>query len=213
MFLGSHAPVSCPTGWACPASNLSEFRDRCAPGYYCYMNATDVRPDGSDGTGWVCPAGHYCLEGTLYPEPCPNGTYSNSERNTNLSNCLSCDPKYFCSQNGLTAPDGNCSAGFYCPGGDTKGDSNPCDAGYFCPALSDFPQPCPSGTYQDEQARWDCKDCLEGRVCNASMGPVVFPSVICPEGHYCPNKTEYGEQYKCPKGKCCVIFKQGFSNK
>ena len=170
------------------------------------MNATTATPDLGDGTGWVCPPGHYCVEGTLYPEQCPNGTYSNSSRNKDISNCHECDPTRFCSENGLTAPDGDCTAGFYCPPGQVKGDANPCEPGYFCPKLSDLPRPCPSGTYQDESTQSDCKDCPEGRVCNATIAPVTFPSVICPEGYYCPNKTEYGEQFACPKGG----FKGGF---
>lgn len=29
------------------------------------------------GDGGPCPAGHYCLDGTTDPEPCPVGTFSN----------------------------------------------------------------------------------------------------------------------------------------
>ena len=163
-------------------------------------------PDMGDGTGWVCPPGHYCEEGTLNPTPCSNGTYNPFERGINVSNCLECDPGKFCSENGLLAPNGNCSSGFYCPRGNVKGDANPCPPGHFCPPESDFPDPCMPGTYQDKEAQDFCEICPAGRVCNNASGPVVFPSVLCPEGFYCPNGTEYGEQYPCPLGKSKVDF-------
>ena len=49
--------------------------------------------------------------------------------------------------------------------------------------------------------RWNCKWCSEGFYCNATYGPVTwYGSYICPEGYYCPNGTEYAEQYPCPRG-------------
>ena len=43
--------------------------------------------------------------------------------------------------------------------------------------------------------------CPGGFYCNATSGPVIiYGSYICPEGYYCPNGTEYAEQYPCPRG-------------
>ncbi len=44
------------------------------------------------GTGGRCPQGHYCPIGSSFPEPCPEGYYSNSSRNTQLSDCVPCPP-------------------------------------------------------------------------------------------------------------------------
>ena len=59
----------------------------CNAGYYC--------PGGNDGPeppGMECPPGYYCETGVGYPIACPNGTFSNTSKNTELSNCLSCTP-------------------------------------------------------------------------------------------------------------------------
>jgi hypothetical protein len=38
-----------------------------------------------------CPAGFYCPLGTRYPEPCPEGTYSNTLGLTDSQSCTLCD--------------------------------------------------------------------------------------------------------------------------
>ena len=201
LYSGSHAPISCPTGYYCPNANSSAAVDVCVAGYYCFMNATTGMPDGSDGTGSNCPPGSYCEAGTLSPTLCPNGTFSNAMNNEKLADCERCTAGQFCSENGLTAPNGNCTSGFYCPGGDLQGDSVPCDAGYMCPALSVGQTPCTSGFYQDETAASECKLCPGRYVCNATSAPVVNPYAhLCPEGYYCENGTEFGEQFPCPLG-------------
>ncbi len=42
---------------------------------------------------------------------------------------------------------------------------------------------------------------MEGFYCNATIGPVVwYGAYTCPEGYYCPNGTQYAEQFPCPRG-------------
>ena len=47
----------------------------CSAGYYC-PNASVTAEDID------CPVGHYCPLGSATPEPCQNGTFSDSERLT-----------------------------------------------------------------------------------------------------------------------------------
>ena len=54
------------------------------------MNDTDI----------VCPAGHYCPEGSAIPTPCLAGTYSDSEGNTNSTACVACDEGKYCNGTG-----------------------------------------------------------------------------------------------------------------
>ena len=49
--------------------------------------------------------------------------------------------------------------------------------------------------------KWYCNNCVESYYCNATFGPVIsYGTYICPEGFYCPNGTEYAEQFPCPRG-------------
>lgn len=201
FYSGSSYPIPCPTGMYCPSTNQSEATHQCNAGFYCYQNAT--RGDPVDGaTGWVCPAGFYCVSGTQAPEPCLPGTYNPTEQGTNISSCIPCDAGKYCSASQLTAPEGNCTEGYYCPGGDINTRSIPCDPGYQCPEGSLAPEPCSSGYYQDFNASRDCKLCPAGYVCNATLAPVSNPyQYECPQGYYCEDGTQFGEQSPCPKGK------------
>lgn len=79
--------------------------------------------------GGKCWIGTYCPNGTSYPIPCDGGM--------------------FCSQMGLSAPEGLCDAGYYCPGGNSQPDPllTLCPAGYYCEQGAATPTPCPSGTF------------------------------------------------------------------
>lgn len=71
---------ACPATKACERKGLSDVSTLplCAAGYFCKLGATTSRyPDVTGSTAGPCPAGHYCVEGTEEPEPCPAGTWSN----------------------------------------------------------------------------------------------------------------------------------------
>ena len=109
----------------------------------------------------------------------------------------------FCGAEGLPSPSGECQQGYYCPTGQQTATpaEYTCPEGHYCETGSPDPVPCPSGTYQDTPGQWTCKTCLEGHYCNATIGPVVwYGSYVCPSGYYCPNGTEYAEQFPCPYG-------------
>lgn len=76
-------------GLHCASPGLPRASGQCAAGHYCVGGA--LTPHPSNGiTGDLCPRGHYCSEGSAVPQPCPPGHYSNTTKNTALSDCLPC---------------------------------------------------------------------------------------------------------------------------
>lgn len=61
----------------------------CYEGYYC--NHTSTVPDQ-----YICPSGHYCPVGTGTPYSCPEGTFSSTEGNNHITDCLNCTAGYYC---------------------------------------------------------------------------------------------------------------------
>ena len=59
----------------------------------------------------ICPEGYYCPTGTVDPEPCPKGRYSNSTGLQGEVDCVLCPGGYYCDAVGLTEPTGPCAAG------------------------------------------------------------------------------------------------------
>ena len=71
-------------------------------------NATSIgylKDCGDDGGG--CPAGHFCLRGSGYPEPCPIGTFYGGTLLT--GDCDTCSPGAACDTTGLEAPNAVCA--------------------------------------------------------------------------------------------------------
>ena len=63
--------------------------------------------------GDICPAGFYCEEGSDWPTPCPQGTYSDQTGLRNVTDCFLCDGGEFCASYNLTEPTGNCTRGMW----------------------------------------------------------------------------------------------------
>ena len=155
-------------------------------------------------SGDICPVGTYCPGGSAGPEQCPPGTYLGSTGNFDLSDCVNCTAGQYCAGSGNDAPTGHCTEGYYCPGGQTTATprSLECTQGHYCPTGSIAPTRCPSGSYQDEVGKWNCKGCPAGYFCDNTMSPVVlFNSSECPTGHYCPENTTIANANPCPVGK------------
>ena len=55
--------------------------------------------------------------------------------------------------------------GYYCPPGQNISNALHCEEGYMCPLGSPVLVPCESGTYQNEIAQAECKECVAGK-CN-----------------------------------------------
>jgi len=119
----------------------------------------------------------------------------------NITDCQDCTAGWYCNKNGLEVPAGQCKQGYYCSGRSTTETQHNCTQGHYCETGSPAPKPCPSGYYQNEIGQYQCKECQKGYYCNDTHGPVInYANYPCPEGHYCPVKTRYATQYRCPPG-------------
>ena len=198
---GSVNPISCLAGYYCSDSALSSVSGPCHPGYYCIEGALSPRPEDSI-TGDICPCGHYCPEGSPFPVACPEGHYSNTTGNQNLTMCEPCDKGSYCSSQGLCETSGFCSAGHYCPQGQSS--SRPsaflCPPGFHCPFGSFQPTSCEPGYFQDAFGESICKSCPEGYYCNGSSSSGTIVPNPCQPGRYCPSETRHVNEYLCPVG-------------
>ena len=199
---GSDRPTPCSPGSYCAIAALPAPSAECQAGYYCITAAATSTP--TDGTtGDVCPKGAYCPMGSSSPTLCPEGTFANASRGTNIEHCDACVAGEFCMSSGLHSPSGLCSAGFYCERGSNS--SRPlnatCPVGHRCPVGSASPIVCTSGEYQDTEGQSECLPCPEGFYCDTTLSPVVdyglFP---CPVGHVCPRGTTSARQFPCLVG-------------
>eukprot|EP01012_Entosiphon_sulcatum_P020572 TRINITY_DN2549_c0_g1_i18.p1 TRINITY_DN2549_c0_g1~~TRINITY_DN2549_c0_g1_i18.p1 ORF type:complete len:7257 (+),score=712.60 TRINITY_DN2549_c0_g1_i18:702-21773(+) len=195
----------CTPGMYCESVALHEPTGPCAASYYCIGGSSTPNPtDGIRGS--LCPRGRYCPEGARIPLLCPAGTFSNKIGAANISSCDPCTGGQYCSDTGLTAPNGPCTGGWYCPFGQIvpKPPLLECPFGYQCPQGSYAPVNCPSGYYQDLTNQASCKLCIAGYYCDiedkCNAGNFTQPQ-ICPPGHYCPAGTKFKEQYPCPPGR------------
>ena len=63
-------------------------------GFFCQGGAETPNPVNviidHDTSNDICPSGYYCPEGTIYPIPCPQGTYSAKNMLKDVSACESC---------------------------------------------------------------------------------------------------------------------------
>jgi hypothetical protein len=134
---GSYCPlgessVACPPGRYNSGVLKEQFDDclSCAVGSFCNARAI------SDSDQWPCSAGHFCLEGTTEPLPCP---YRDSVGARSEEECHQCPVGHYCPRE--TTVIYSCPDGVYCPPGSVN--TTVCPPGYFCPANSTYPQTCP----------------------------------------------------------------------
>lgn len=103
----------------------------CPQSYYCGLEGA-IEP-------LICTPGSYCPVRTVYPTPCPRGTYSPAEGLSKESECTPCTAGWACTEVGLNATNVPCAAGFYCLTGSPEAEPNAqdygdvCPAGYYCP--------------------------------------------------------------------------------
>ena len=70
--------IDCDGGEFCDETGLTTTSGLCLEGFFCNSGARTNAPTDNI-TGNVCPFGHYCVNGTQIPEPCPEGYYGPSE--------------------------------------------------------------------------------------------------------------------------------------
>ena len=201
---------------------------KCVEGYFCPNSGMSTYVE------YLCIAGHYCPEGTAIPVRCPAGTFSplTIYGNYDVKNCTACSSGYYCATAGLVEVTGPCDAGYYCTQKassktqpsytDTGG---PCTKGHYCLTGSDYPTPCPRGTYMADKQNdgnrtvrginYHCDLCLSGKSCN-SLGLLSYDGGIA-EGYWavegapsvipvCHDLRVCGSMYGiCPIGNHCPV--------
>eukprot|EP00742_Colponemidia_sp_Colp-10_P003709 GILJ01003948.1.p1 GENE.GILJ01003948.1~~GILJ01003948.1.p1 ORF type:complete len:3028 (-),score=382.13 GILJ01003948.1:230-9313(-) len=226
--------LDCPLGFVCPDKGMSEPQI-CPAGFVC------DQPQLPAASG-LCPAGHYCLNGTTTydpasplstrPMPCPNFTYCLQGVQVavydpnNPSSPQPCAPGSRCPM-GSTSPsqlDALCPTGYYCPTADSI---EPADPGYYCPDAGNVQQiKCPPNTYSNVSASSSCTTCPGGYQCvnEATVNPVVCAagmyrevgSVItcqpCPSGTYGPNSAAAWLSDCLPCPEGLVCMSSGLTN-
>jgi len=205
--------IETPAGFYTAAVASEYETTKCAAGYYCLAGSTTATefkcPKGTFRgitggrkpedcamckSGYMCPneatvtpincgAGQYCPLGTITPELCPVGTYSDAVNNPDSRSCTKCPSGFYCGSKGMigTSLTGQeCDAGFYCIEGATRPDPTDgitgkiCPAGGFCLKGTTSVSACPNGEYNPEEGAKSadsCIPCLPGYYCSGSANP------------------------------------------
>ena len=209
---------ACVPGSYCDVTDRSRVTDFCEAGWYCESNsylsksqlcdAGTACGTGSNNNSNVCSLGEYQPEfGQDSCVTCEPGTYCDSVKLTNYTNCVS----------GQFCPNGqnfsSCTSGFYgagdfqtdqtngcqeCPAGfhcDTDGLPDPiqgCQPGFYCPtgSKSDSENECQPGFYCPENST-SMQLCPPGKYCGTSQLSIFTDN--CDAGYYC----EAGSVNKC----------------
>ncbi|XP_053279649.1 SCO-spondin [Pleuronectes platessa] len=80
---------SCSPGFYCSETGLAAVSGPCLPGFYCLEGSHTAAPM-SNISGSVCPAGHFCTEGSSVPSPCPRGSHQNETGGKSKDDCKPC---------------------------------------------------------------------------------------------------------------------------
>ena len=202
----------CDAGYYCGEVGLTQPMEHCYAGSVCVLGSAIPNPDGSDSSGYPCPEGFYCLEGSTAPLPCPMGTFSNATQLTSIAECLPCTPGMYCITEGLASPTGSCFAGHFCtlgsvfpnPERESYGDN--CTAGHYCLEGSNAPLACPPGTYQPFKGATSfdsCLSCDPGSFCQTAGQSSV--SGNCSAGFYCESGASVSQPTDEVTGDICPI--------
>ena len=206
---GEYCPSGSSNKTPCPAGKYQNSKKQgscipCPRGFFCLLGATTF-------IGNNCPVGYFCTEGTssATQNPCPQGTYSNILNAFDSSQCISCDPGYYCPSTGQNAPFAKCNAGYYCIRGAIVPNPNDstgkqCPIGYYCPQGTSYPIPCPPGSACTSAGLSATSGlCNNGYYCtlNAITKTPSIPTDgggPCLEGYYCPSGVS--APIPCPAG-------------
>jgi hypothetical protein len=153
-----------------------------------------------------CPAGFYCVVGTVTPQSCSPGYFCSSSS----ANATACHDGVYCgSEAAVPLP---CPSSYYCPA--FASTPIPCPGGTFCPPGSSFPLVCSPGSYSPSDTTSTsraaeaeaCVHCPPGTYASGIGGERCPP---CPEGYVClgstrspaPRSAVLDGGYPCPPGK------------
>ena len=194
--------LSCTPGSYCDSYGLPTVSGPCDAGYWCSGGASVKSSANTLINVGPCPIGHYCLQGTDTPIPCPIGTFMPT-MGSNV--CTECTPGYYCATTGLSAVTGQCAARFYCTGGATtstqlmvSSSGGPCPVGNYCVKGTSDPVPCTDGTYMNHTGSSACLQAPAGYYADPTISTSRF--FECPIGKYCPQGTGASIP-SCPVGR------------
>lgn len=202
---GTITPLICPMGYYCKINSINPIF--CPVGTYNNQTgSTSIKNCNLCPTGYFtseqgqininsciqCPIGTYCLEGSSSPAtcpsnyycpdskqkiPCPMGTYYNGLFAFSVSQCIKCEPGFFCSGNGAAALE--CDMGTFSA---NSGSSNclPCPEGYYCVSGSSTPIKCPVNTMASKGAG-GCTPCPNGQFTKVPGASACFE---CPSSKF-----------------------------
>ena len=203
---GASACNECSSGYTCPEGSVVQIPASCDPG--TYLNVTFELCLG-------CPAGSFCLGGSLQPRLCVRGTYCVA----NVSQPIDCPAGRYGSVPGLSDAlcSGECAQGYYCGAGSMSAKSAPCEAGRYssqagqgsaascgacgagnyCFAGSTSPTPCGKGTATADPTSQQCPMCAEGKY-QGEDG--ATECVTCGDGFMCPPGSSARIPASCDEG-------------
>ena len=207
----------CPAGYYCLAGASSSTANPCAAGTYRSLTGgTDSSGCATCPTGYYCgintvtpiecPLGYYCVAGVSEGTKCPKGYYGASSQLRAQAECTICPQGRYCSQAGLSEPDGLCDSSYFCGEGSTspapetrrrvlinesgkrylQASSGVCPAGGYCEQGSKYPTRCPPGTFSTVEGQDEASDCI-----------------ACTNGHYCVGTTDPNTSGQCTAGYYC----------
>ncbi|PIO23497.1 hypothetical protein AB205_0177400, partial [Aquarana catesbeiana] len=78
----------CSPGHFCDAPGLVTPAGLCYEGFYCVLSSASPQPLYVGPAGGPCPSGHFCPPASVFPHPCPAGTYSPIERQVVCNPCM-----------------------------------------------------------------------------------------------------------------------------
>ena len=160
---GQSACKCCPVGHRCPDPKAAPIicepgtiqnKDKCSERTQCYPAEKGYyQPESGQPSSKCCPEGFRCPnETTVWPEPCPPGTYSGSR-----SSCAEMDKCYECPEGTYQDKSGQSSC-------------NNCPPGYKCPNKAGSPILCETGTASGtDNARTTCVQCKDGYYQNVTF--------------------------------------------
>lgn len=195
--------MACPPGSYCPGGLRADWPLPCPAG--TYSNDTGLGSASECTTcpaGWSCPfvgrtwynfpcwEGHYCPNGTAFPNEnaCPAGTYSESNHAENASFCETC-PEFKACLVGTGGARGTPVNLYPSPLDDTTQNLTQgsgwldCALGYYCPAGTRYPTEfaCPAGTFSNS-THVSCSGLNGGGEYEPTCD---YPCQQCPPGMYC----------------------------
>lgn len=147
-----------------------------------------------------CPPGEFCIKGQSTGTKCLPGTFNPMDKRKAISDCIPCDPGYYCDLSGMTQAIKPCDAGYWCKLGSSiknkamaDAKAGPCIIGSYCPSNSATPILCPPGKFcsvtilSADEGNCDAGYyCVLGAKKKNPTHDVNEGGNICPDGHYCP---------------------------